>query len=194
VRVLNGRDLHVPSNLMADRIALFRGPESPFLKLVALIGSAYVGETTITLFQHRIAKLDPERRHFISKMIWSHDQDEKRHIRFDHFVFGTLLPSLTLEERKRFGEILTAQTTMALALGARLDAIIGETFGVEYVEGNKARALQYGLLRSWGGKLFASEQVRFADDVIDEEERRLVSEFAGVDRIHPESAASWRAS
>lgn len=185
VRLVLGEDMRLRENMMSERLALYQQQDSPMLKLAALVASAYVGESVITIFEHRLRKLDPGRVHFLSQLIWAHGLDESRHIQFDHFAFDEVFPRLSGDEKRRFFEILLKQLELNHQLGQRFEARIKARYQRDYTRDNMACDIQGRLTQALGRSIFAGGRITRADDALGAEEKRLLREFAGVERIHP---------
>jgi hypothetical protein len=147
-----------------------------------------VGETIITVFERRILRRDPGKRHFLSRLIWAHGLDEARHVQFDHYVFRTVIPELTDQEWTRFGQILGAQNLINKQMGDALDRQMLDHFGVDFVAGNPSRQFQDRLQVALVTSVFRDRHIKSADDVLDPDSRAAVAEFSGSARIHQPTA------
>jgi hypothetical protein len=185
VRLLLGRDFKLADNRMAARLALYQGDDSVFVKLGALVAGAYVGESVMTVFEHRIDRMDPQTRFFVSQVVKLHGLDEARHIQFDHFVFEHVIARYSPSETRRFGQILQGQLELNRALGIDFEQLAHSVIGCDYLTGNVAHATQQRLLEVFAKLVFASGRARRIDDVLDDGVQRVLSEFAGTSQIHP---------
>ncbi|XXX78177.1 diiron oxygenase [Sorangium sp. So ce134] len=184
VRLLSGRDFTCPDNLFGQRVALYQGGDSPYVKLSALCCSAYVGESLITVFEHRLRALDPERAFFFTQVLHAHGLDEARHVKFDHFLFDHVVPALSRQERRRMRQILEGTEALNGELARRFEEHAKATFDVDYTEQNVAHETQLKLARSFRGLMLDEELVRKVDDGMSEADRRVIREFGHTEAIH----------
>lgn len=189
VRLLLGRDFKLPDNRMAARLALYQGADSVLVKLGALVAGAYVGESVMTVFEHRIDRMDPPARQFVSQVVKLHGLDEARHIEFDHFIFEHVIAKFSPSETLRFGQILQGQLELNRALGLDFEALAVAVTGRDYLTGNLAHATQQRLFEVFAKLVFAGGRARRIDDVLDESVQHVLSEFAGIAHIHPVAVA-----
>jgi para-aminobenzoate N-oxygenase AurF len=185
VRLLLGRDFKLADNRMAARLALYQGDDSVLVKLGALVAGAYVGESVMTVFEHRIDRMDPTARFFVSQVVKLHGLDEARHIQFDHFIFEHVIARYTPAETRRFGQILQGQLELNRALGLDFEELARATTGRDYLTGNLAHATQQRLFEVFAKLVFAGGRARRIDDVLDDSVHGVLSEFAGIAQIHP---------
>lgn len=193
VRLLLGRDFKLADNRMAARLALYQSDDSLFVKLGGLVSGAYVGESVMTVFEHRIDRMDPGTKFFVSKVVKLHGADEARHIQFDHFVFEHVIARYSPEETRRFRQILQGQLELNRALGLDFERLARSTTGLDYLTGNVAHATQQRLLEVFAKLVFAGGRARRIDEVLDASAQSMLSEFAGILNIHtrpPERAAA----
>ncbi|KYF53511.1 hypothetical protein BE08_37305 [Sorangium cellulosum] len=184
VRLLSGRDFKCPDNRFGERVALYHGDDSPYVKLSALCCSAYIGESIITVFEHRLRALDPERRFFFSQVLHAHGLDEARHVKFDHFLFDHVVPALSRQERRRMREILERTEALNTGLAMRFEAHARATFGLDYTAQNVGHETQLTLARAFRGLMLDGELVRKVDEGMSDADRRLVRDFCHVETIH----------
>ena len=185
VRLLLGRDFKLADNRMAARLALYQGDDSVFVKLGALVAGAYVGESVMTVFEHRIDRMDPQARFFVSQVVKLHGLDEARHIQFDHFVFEHVIARYSPSETRRFGQILQGQLELNRALGIDFEQLAVSLLGRDYLTGNVAHATQQRLLEVFAKLVFAGGRARRIDDVLDAGVAGVLTDFAGIAQIHP---------
>ena len=190
VRLLLGRDFKLADNRMAARLALYQGDDSLAVKLGALVAGAYIDESVMTVFEHRIDRIDPEHRWFVSQVVKLHGADEARHIEFDHFVFDHVIPSYSPSETQRFGQLLQGQLELNRALGVDFEHFAIATLGRDYLAGNVAHATQQRLLDVFARLVFAGGRARRIDDVLDAGVRGVLTDFAGISQIHPSGPAA----
>jgi hypothetical protein len=185
VRLLLDGDFKLADNRMAARLALYERDDPFFVKLGALVASAYVGESVMTVFEHRIDRMDPEARFFVSQIVKLHGADEARHIQFDHFIFEHVIPGYAPAESKRFAQILQGQLELNRVLGEDFQRLAEATTERDYITGNVAHATQVRLFDAFARLAFASGKARKIDDVLDASAQQVIAEFAGTSRIHP---------
>jgi len=185
VRLLLGRDFKLTDNRLAARLALYQGDDSMQVKLGALVAGAYIGESVMTVFEHRIDRMDPDGQFFVSQVVKLHGADEARHIEFDHFVFEHMIARYTPSETRRFGQILQGQLELNRALGIDFEHLAMSALGRDYLTGNVAHATQQRLLDVFARLVFAGGRARRIDDVLDSTVRAVLTEFAGITQIHP---------
>ncbi|NDY91825.1 diiron oxygenase [Ideonella livida] len=197
VRLLSGQDFGQPDNLFSQRVALYQGDDSPFVKLAALCASAYVGESVITVFERRAHALDPGRRHFFTQLLHAHGLDEARHVQTDHFVFEQVVPTFTLAERRRMQQILEATEALNAEVALRFQAHAQQTFGLDYTAGNRGHAVQLQLTQTfrrlvWGAPAAPGAPwpaLRRVDDAMDDAGRRLIESFSASAVVHHAAGA-----
>ncbi|PTL76232.1 diiron oxygenase [Vitiosangium sp. GDMCC 1.1324] len=185
VRLLSGRDFRYPDNLFTERVGLYEGSDSPLVKLAALCCSAYIGESVITVFEHRTQAYDPERKFFLSQMLYAHGLDEARHIKTDHYVFDYVIPSLSVQETRRMRQILDATETLNTELAGRFERFTKAQFGIDYTEGNLGHSTQLLLTRMFRQKVFGGSEIHKVDEVLNEADRELIQAFAHAQVVHP---------
>ena len=188
VDLLLGMPLDLSAETLATRLGLFQGPEAPEVKLVALLASAYPGETVITIFEHRMRRLDPGQEHFLTRMIGAHGLDEARHIQFDHYVFGKLLPLLTDEELLAAQRLCRAMAVCNQVLSTSYEAATRNLLGVDYLEGNEAARTQRWFHQRLVEETLSRRAFRSADAVLADEDAATLFRFAGVEAVHPAPA------
>jgi hypothetical protein len=184
VRLLSGRDFRYPENLFSQRVGLYLGEDSPYVKLAALCCSAYVGESVITVFEHRAKSLDPEMKFFFTRLLHVHGLDEARHIHTDHFVFEHVIPSLKPAQRRRMRQILEGTEALNGEVATRFEAHAKEVFGVDYTEGNWSHDTQLLLARTFRGIVLGGDEVRPVDEAINDEHRALLERFSSARHVH----------
>ncbi|MFE7194524.1 hypothetical protein [Kitasatospora sp. NPDC057541] len=183
VRELGGTDFTLPDNLFAERLALFLGDESPYVKLAALCCTAYIGESLITVIERRTRSHDPQMQYFLSKLLHLHNLDEERHIRTDHWVIDQLIPSFDAEEHAAMRRIITATEELNFRLAGLFEQQAKTVFGLDYTEGNLIHEMQTQLGIAFS-KHALSGPITKLDDAIDEETRALLERFSGATSIH----------
>lgn len=184
VRLLSGRDFRYPDNLFSQRVGLYQGEDSPYVKLAALCCSAYVGESVITVFERRAKSLDPEMKFFFTQLLHVHGLDEARHIKTDHFVFEHVIPSLKPQQRRRMRQILEGTEALNGEVATRFEAHAKEVFGFDYTKGNLGHDIQLQLARAFRGIVLGSDEVRRVDDAINDEHRALIERFSSTRHVH----------
>lgn len=184
VRLLSGRDVKYPNNLFSQRVELYQGNDSPYVKLAALCSSAYIGESVMTVFEHRLLDLDPKMRFFITQLISAHGLDEARHIETDHFVFDHVIPSLSDREKQRMRWILESTEALNMELAMGFEAFTKETFNVNFTENNLAYQTQLKLIGSFRNLVFGGEAIRKVDEVITEADRQILLDFTSTSLVH----------
>ncbi|MFJ9105823.1 hypothetical protein ACIRJM_46155 [Streptomyces sp. NPDC102405] len=185
VRALSGAEPRVDKALFDERLEVFRTDDHPYVKLVALCCSAYVGESVITVFEHRTDALDPDRARFFTRLLHTHGLDEARHVKIDHVAMKLIYPALTAEQQQRVRELLDQIEELNRKLAATFEERSRQLLGVDFVTGNPAAALQLQMTKAFGGKVFADDGTLYTvDEILDEELTRLITEFSGVDRVH----------
>lgn len=182
--ILAGEALRLDQNLAEERLALYRGNDAPYVKIAALVASAYPGESLFTVFSRRFVVLDPSSDSFCAQLVRAHDVDESRHIQFDHLVFDQIVPALSPAEFMRMMEILKKQIEYNLALSDRYAALVGSRLGVDFVTGNYAHATQMRLAQAFASRLFGPKGVSRVDDIIDGGTADVLRGFSGSPSIH----------
>ncbi|BDU77650.1 ferritin-like domain-containing protein [Mesoterricola sediminis] len=191
VELLIGQPLDLSGESLEHRLGLFLGPESPGAKLVALLASAYPGETVITLFEHRVRLFDPTQRHFATRMLVAHGLDEARHIQFDHYVLGQLAPSLDDGEWADARRLCRNMEAANHALAERYEARMRQILPCEFVEGNTAARIQRHFSQKLLRETLAGRTFRLADQALSSQDRALVMDFTGRASIHPGGGSTW---
>lgn len=185
VRLLGKKDFLYPNNMYAERVGLYQGSDSPWIKLGAMCCSAYVGESIITVFENRCKFLDPEQKFFITQLLVAHGLDEARHIQTDHFVFDHVIPRLTDAERRRMLQIVNATETLNMELSQRFGEYSKAYYGVDYTVGNLANDVQIKLAGIFREHVFGGDKIVKVDEAVTEDIARIVSDFSRCDYIHP---------
>jgi hypothetical protein len=191
VELLLGNPLDLSDETLDKRLGLFLGPETTASKLVALLGSAYPGESVITIFEHRMRMLDPRSSHFITRMILAHGLDEARHIQFDHFTFAKVLPALTEQEWRDSQRICRAMGAFNHGLSQRYAAAVTEVLPIDFVRGNQAARAQLALTQKLLEETLSGRSFRSADQAMSTEDQAMLLDFAGTRWIHPQGGAPW---
>jgi hypothetical protein len=171
----------------AKRIALFQSNDHPWVKLSALLCSAYVGESVITVFENKLRLLDPSTAHFITQLITSHGCDEQRHILVDHFVFDFIVPQLSVTDRQRVMELVSAITELNLQMADQYLAATSAhatAHGLGDISTVPAYLTQTALTMSIGAALFKTGRPRPIDNQIDSHLAELLTEFSGQRFVH----------
>ncbi|MCX4827776.1 hypothetical protein OG746_03355 [Streptomyces sp. NBC_01016] len=185
VRALSGAEPRVEAALFDERLDVFRTDDHPYVKLVALCCSAYVGESVITVFEHRTDGLDPDRARFLTRLLHTHGLDEARHVKIDHVAMKLIYPALTAGQQQRVRELLGRIEELNRTLAATFEERTRELLGVDFVTGNPAAAVQLEMTKAFGGKVFAADGTLYSvDEILDDELTALIAEFSGVDRVH----------
>ncbi|MFE4425131.1 hypothetical protein [Streptomyces sp. NPDC056817] len=185
VRELAGTDIKLADSLFSERLALYQGDDSPYVKLAAMCMAAYIGESVITVFEKRTAHLDPKREHFLTRLLWAHGMDEARHVQVDHVVLERIMPSFTQAERQRAFEIFTATEELNLELAGRFQGLVSGIFGLDHTLDNTAWDVQVRLAAVFREAMTSTWPPSPVDERLDDETRKLLREFAGTDRVHP---------
>ncbi|MEU8616246.1 hypothetical protein [Streptomyces sp. NPDC048623] len=189
VRELTGVEPRVYKALFDERLQVFRTDDHPYVKLVALCCSAYVGESVITVFEHRTDGLDPRRARFFTRLLHTHGLDEARHIKIDHVAMKLLYPALTAEQQARVRVLLGEIEDLNRRLAMAFQETTAEALGVDFVTGNPSAAVQLKMTIGFGEKIFAADgTLHTVDEVLDGELRELITQFAGVGRVHDAAA------
>ncbi|MFB7246749.1 hypothetical protein CW362_40375 [Streptomyces populi] len=184
VRELAGADIKLADSLFMERLALYEGDDSPYVKLAAMCMAAYVGESVITVFEKRTAHLDPRRERFLTRLLWAHGMDEARHVQVDHVVINHVIPSLTAAERDRAFEIFCATEELNAELGGRFQQLVRDQFGLDHTPGNRAWEVQQELGQVFRRALAESWPPVPVDERLDDTTRALLLDFAGDERVH----------
>jgi hypothetical protein len=185
VREIADDDVKLSDSLFMERLALYEGDDSPYVKLAAMCMAAYVGESVITVFEKRTAHLDPERKRFLTRLLWAHGMDEARHVQVDHVVIEHVIPSLTEAERDRAFEIFRATEDLNAELAGRFQQLVRRQFGLDHTPGNHAWEVQQKLTQVFRRALAESWPPVPVDERLDDATRALLVDFAGDDRVHP---------
>ncbi|MFZ3567606.1 hypothetical protein ACOKM5_11655 [Streptomyces sp. BH097] len=185
VRALSGAEPRVDKALFDERLDVFRTDDHPYVKLVALCCSAYVGESVITVFEHRSDALDPERARFFTRLLHTHGLDEARHVKIDHVAMKLIHPALTAEQQQRVRALLGQIEELNRTLAATFEARTRQLLDVDFVTGNPAAAVQLEMTKAFGQKVFADDgTLHSVDEILDDELAGLITEFSGVGRVH----------
>ncbi|MEU8028978.1 hypothetical protein [Streptomyces sp. NPDC049099] len=184
VRELAGKDVKLADSLFMERLALYQGDDSPYVKLAAMCMSAYIGESVITVFEKRTAHLDPGQKHFLTRLLWAHGMDEARHVQVDHVVLEHVIPSLTEAERDRAYELFRGTEELDRELANRFQDLVRELFGLDHQPGNRAWQIQQQLTGAFRAALAESWPPVPVDEHIDAATRALLVEFSGSDHVH----------
>ncbi|WP_406288648.1 diiron oxygenase [Embleya sp. NBC_00896] len=184
VREISGFEPRLPDSRFGERLSVFQQDDHPWVKLIALCASAYVGESVITVFERRTDRLDPDRRYFVTRLLHLHGLDEARHIKVDHIVMRELYSRLSTEQRARTRELLTAIETLNSRLADDFTTLIGKLTGVDIAE-VPAYRMQMAITRSFAERLFDDDgNPRTADELLNDELRQLIHDFSGAEHVH----------
>lgn len=189
VRILGGKDFMYAENLYAQRVGLYQGTDSPWVKLSALCCSAYIGESVITVFERRCMALDPAKEHFLTKLLVAHGLDEARHIMVDHFVFEHVIKNLSDEETRRMRQILNSTEELNTELAKRFSEHAKKEFGVDYTDGNIANEIQIKLTGVFRQMVFGGNVIRTVDEALTDEHKILLDSFCMQRNVHPDKKA-----
>ncbi|MFI1657827.1 hypothetical protein ACH4ZU_23340 [Streptomyces sp. NPDC020472] len=185
VRALTGIEPRIHKALFDERLDVFRTDDHPYVKLVALCCSAYVGESVITVFEHRTDSLDPQRARFFTRLLHTHGLDEARHVKIDHVAMKMLYPALTGEQQARVRVLLAEIEDLNRRLAMAFQEATAEALGIDFVTGNPSAAVQLRMTLGFAEKIFAPDgTLHTVDEVLDDELRRLITDFTGVGRVH----------
>ncbi|MFJ2196417.1 hypothetical protein [Streptomyces violaceusniger] len=189
VRALTGIEPRVYKALFDERLDVFRTDDHPYVKLVALCCSAYVGESVITVFEHRTDNLDPKRARFFTRLLHTHGLDEARHVKIDHVAMKMLHPALTAEQQARVRVLLGEIEDLNRRLAMAFQETTAEALGVDFITGNPSAEVQLKMTIGFGEKIFAADgTLHTVDEVLDDELRQLITHFTGVGRVHDADA------
>ena len=185
VRSLSGVEPRVDKALFDDRLDVFRTDDHPYVKLVALCCSAYVGESVITIFEHRVDGLDPQRTRFFTRLLHTHGLDEARHIKIDHVAMKSLHPALTGMQQDRVRQLLGQIEDLNRRLAMSFQEMTTQALGVDFITANPAAVVQVEMTRGLGERIFASDgTLHTVDEFLDSDLRDLVTAFAGTGKVH----------
>jgi hypothetical protein len=185
VRLLSGIEPRVSQALFDERLDVFRTDDHPYVKLVALCCSAYVGESVITVFEHRTDALDPDRMRFFTRLLHTHGLDEARHVKIDHVAMKLIYPMLSGRQQGRVRALLGEIDQLNRALAQSFQEMTQQALGVDFVTGNPAAAMQLVMTKEFQQRMVGSDgSLRTADEIIDGELRWLIGEFSGARRVH----------
>lgn len=187
VRVLGGKDIKYPENLYAQRVGLYQGSDSVWVKLAALCCSAYIGESVITAFENRCKAIDPEQKSYFTRLLTIHGLDEARHIKVDHFVFEQVVPRLSVEEKRRMMQITNATEELNTELSARFSKHVRDLFSVDFTHNNLAHSAQIQLTSAFRKHVFGCGDVKKVDDGLDSSVRELLASFSQSYKVHREA-------
>ncbi|WP_441245310.1 hypothetical protein [Kitasatospora sp. McL0602] len=184
-REISGVEPRVFQGLFTERLAVFRTDDHPYVKLVALCLSAYVGESVITVYEHRTDALDPQRAHFFTRLLHTHGLDEARHVKIDHVAMKLLHPALTPEQQARVRVLLEQIEDLNRRLAGNFQEATSKALDIDYTLGNPAAAIQLEITKGFGARLFAEDgTLRDADEMLDAELLDLVIRFSGRGSVH----------
>ncbi|MET7903012.1 hypothetical protein ABZS86_16685 [Streptomyces sp. NPDC005355] len=185
VRALSGAEPRVDKALFDERLDVFRTDDHPYVKLVALCCSAYVGESVITVFEHRTDALDPQRARFFTRLLHTHGLDEARHVKIDHVAMKLIYPALTAHQQERVRELLAQIEELNRKLAETFQAATEEILAVDFTTGNPAAAVQLEMTKAFGSKVFAADgTLHTVDEILDDELSDMITAFSGVGRVH----------
>ncbi|MEZ0092830.1 hypothetical protein [Streptacidiphilus sp. EB129] len=195
VRGLSGVEPRVDKALFDDRLDVFRTDDHPYVKLVALCCSAYVGESVITVFEHRVDGLDPQRSHFFTRLLHTHGLDEARHVKIDHVAMKSLYPALTGVQQDRVRQLLGQIEDLNRRLAMSFQEVTTQALGVDFITANPAAAVQLEMTRGFGERIFAGDgTLHTVDEVLDADLRDLVTAFSGTSQVHGTSTPTLSAA
>ncbi|MDH6579070.1 hypothetical protein [Kitasatospora sp. MAP5-34] len=189
-RAVSGIEPRVANGLFEERLAVFRTDDHPYVKLVALCLSAYVGESVITVFEHRTDALDPDRTRFFTRLLHAHGLDEARHVKVDHVAMKLIHPALGESDRERVRALLAEIEDLNRRLAQSFESAVSAALDLDFTTGNPAAETQLAMAKGFGAELFAEDgTLRTVDeilggDLLDGGLRELVTRFSGTDRIH----------
>ncbi len=184
-RAVSGIEPRVGDALFDERLAVFRTDDHPYVKLVALCLSAYVGESVITVFEHRTDSLDPGRSKFFTRLLHTHGLDEARHVKIDHVAMKLIYPALCAVGRERVRVLLGRIEDLNRRLAQSFESAVSAALDLDFVTGNPAAATQLELAKGFGAELFAEDgTLRTVDEILAGDLREVVTRFSGTDRIH----------
>lgn len=184
VRELSGKDITFHDNFYKERVKVYQGDISPLLKLAALCATAYVGESTITVFERRLKLIDPEMKRSFTRLLHLHGLDEARHIKLDHYVFDIVFPSLTSRQRAKVFDIIIQTEELNRKLELEAEKQIQSDFSVDFMSGNPAAELQQSMTEAFRRAAISETSLRHVDDFLAPEMRHLLLEFSGSERVH----------
>jgi hypothetical protein len=185
VRALTGIEPRVYKALFDERLEVFRTDDHPYVKLVALCCSAYVGESVITIFEHRTDNLDPRRTHFFTRLLHTHGLDEARHVQIDHVAMKMIYPALTETQQTRVREILAQIEDLNRRLAQNFHEATTQALAVDFITANPSAAVQLEITKTFSQRIFSDDgTLHTVDEILDAELRELIVGFAGVSRVH----------
>lgn len=184
VRHLSGRDVKLKQNNSKERLDLYAGNENPLVKLAALCSTAYVGESIITAFERRMKVLDPMNRMFLTQLLHYHGLDEERHIKFDHFVFEHIIPSLTPNERKSMHVMINTQEELNTQLALTTQEAVKSAFNLDYTEKNNAAKTQLDMTLRFREIIQSGEYIKKLDDHLDDDTKDILKSFSQSTKVH----------
>lgn len=184
VRHLTNIDFRLTNNLFDERVAVYQKDDSPFVKLVAMHASAYVGESVITAFEYRARDMDPDENYFFTEVLVKHALDEHRHVEFDHFVFDEILPTLSPEEKDRAREMAMETERLNGLLASAFEQHAITTLGTDYRIGNRAWDVQMKLTARFRDIVFSGTEIGKVDNALTEEDKALLQAFSGLPTVH----------
>ncbi len=184
VEILTGQNFDLSHNTIDERIKVFQGTESLESKLVALVASAYPGESVMTAMEQRLKHLDKKENYFLTKLFAAHGLDESRHIDFDHFIFDNLLPKLSaaelLDAQKLYSKIMIANRD----LGNQYTVAISGYFGFDFITGNPIAQFQQELTHQLSTEMLKTTEKNRADSFLTAELKNQLIEFIFAKNIH----------
>ncbi len=185
VRALTGIEPRVYKALFDERLEVFRTDDHPYVKLVALCCSAYVGESVITIFEHRTDNLDPRRTHFFTRLLHTHGLDEARHVQIDHVAMKMIYPALTEAQQTRARELLAQIEDLNRRLAQNFQEATTQALAVDFITANPSAAVQLEITKTFSQRIFSDDgTLHTVDEILDAELRELIVGFAGVSRVH----------
>lgn len=185
VREISGIEPRIEAALFTRRLAIFQGEDHPYVKLVALCCSAYVGESVITVFEHRVDALDADRARFFTRLLHTHGLDEARHVKIDHVAMKLLYSTFAPQERDRTIAMLHAIEELNRELGAAFAAVVRDALDVDYVAGNVAAAVQAEITSRFSELIIDSDgTLRTVDEVLDDALAGVIEDFSATRGVH----------
>ena len=185
VRALTGIEPRVYKALFDERLEVFRTDDHPYVKLVALCCSAYVGESVITIFEHRTDNLDPRRTHFFTRLLHTHGLDEARHVQIDHVAMKMVYPALTEAQQTRVRELLAQIEDLNRRLAQNFQEATTQALAIDFITTNPSAAVQLEITKAFSQRIFSGDgTLHTVDEILDAELRELIVGFTGVSRVH----------
>lgn len=136
IRILSQKDLKLSHNLLQEKIKIYQGSESAWVKLSALCIAEYICITSIACLQKRCHSLDPDDQYYLTRFLTLLDMDAHWHKYFFKFVFSMIAKQLTAEENIHTIHLLKQTRHCNQLLSEHAMQRIMQSYNDDYLTGN----------------------------------------------------------